>query len=86
MTTQKVQPFFVRCFIDNPGGAYDPAPLHQFDHYSYCPPAVGDRLQEGRTGDRVYVVTQRHFHIYGNGHENCALLIELADPSPLDRV
>lgn len=86
MSQPDLKPYFVRCFIVNTGGAYDPAPLHEFDHYSYCPPMVGDRLQDGRTGPKVYVVTQRHLHVYGNGHGNCALLIEEAPAGPLDRV
>ena len=38
--------FNVRAFKDNPGGAYDPTPIHDFDADSETIiPVVGDYLQ-----------------------------------------
>lgn len=66
--------WIVRAFINNPGGAYDPAPLHEFDDKTEgIIPMVGDYLH---AGGRSYRVVARHFQHEG---ERCALEVEDAD-------
>ena len=53
--------FHVRAYVDNPGGAYDPAPLHEFDEETdTLIPMVGDKLRWDETGT-TYEVIARHF-------------------------
>ena len=53
--------FMARVFLPNPGGAYDPAPLNEFDIYEGAlTPAVGDVIRYGATGD-TYLVVSRFF-------------------------
>ncbi|WP_423212647.1 hypothetical protein [Paracoccus yeei] len=54
-----------RCYINNPGGAYDPAPLPELDTPVACMPAVGDLIFDAASGrhpaERVYRVVERQF-------------------------
>ncbi|WP_298916371.1 hypothetical protein [uncultured Algimonas sp.] len=70
----------VRAFIDNPGMAYDPAPLHEYDDETEgFIPAVGDILWEDR-GKPAHKVVARHFDYSG---KRCALQVEVCeDASP----
>lgn len=63
--------FNVRAFIANPGGAYDPAPLHEFDFESEFVPAVGDILRWDHTAT-AYEVTKRFFDYSSS---QCALQV-----------
>ncbi|MDO5370569.1 hypothetical protein [Paracoccus sp. (in: a-proteobacteria)] len=57
-------PQVARCFIANPGGAYDPAPLPDLDVPAGFMPAVGDYLFDAPPRglvERVYRVTERHY-------------------------
>lgn len=70
-----------RCFIANPGGAYDPAPLEQLDMPAYCMPAVGDFVFDtppGRQVNKVYRVVERHFD---PNRDMIVLIVEIA-PQP----
>ncbi|KPA99977.1 hypothetical protein [Ahrensia marina] len=65
--------FHVRVFKPNPGGAYDPAPLHDFDLIdSTFIPMVGDLLQASES-EPIYEVKSRHFD-YAN--RLCALSVK----------
>jgi hypothetical protein len=67
----------VRAFINNPGGAYDPAPLHEFDAETEgFIPMNGDYLRWDETGP-TYKVVARHFD-YAAGR--CALEVEETEP------
>ena len=67
--------WIVRAFINNPGGAYDPAPLHEFDEaIEGVIPMIGDHLHSD-TG-RTYKVVARHFDCPAG---RCALEVEEAD-------
>jgi len=53
-----------RCFLSNPGMAYDPAPLPDLDMPVSCMPNVGDLIfdaERGRAADKIYRVISRHF-------------------------
>lgn len=64
----------VRAFIDNPGGAYNPAPLHEFDDETVgMIPSVGDVLWEDEN-KKAYKVVERHFYYPG---ARCALQVEV---------
>ena len=55
-----------RVFVPNPGGAYDPAPLNEFDCYEGdLAPAVGDVIRYGATGN-TYRVVSRFFDAEAN--------------------
>lgn len=65
-----------RCYIANPGGAYDPAPLEHLDMPVASMPAVGDLIFDGvsrREPERAYRVVQRQFHPDGY---RVALIVE----------
>ncbi|MDP2051540.1 MAG: hypothetical protein Q8K33_22205 [Cypionkella sp.] len=68
--------FNVRAFVANSGGAYDPAPLHDFDTgESESPefiPQVGDVLRWDET-QTAYKVIERFFDY---SQHQCALLVE----------
>lgn len=51
--------FMARIFIQNPGGAYDPAPLNEFDAYpgSFVP-AVGDVIRYNGSSETLRVVAR----------------------------
>ncbi len=72
--------FNVRAFIDNPGGAYDPAPLHEFDDELEFVPDVGDILRWDHEGTS-YKVTKRMFEYSSS---RCALwVVETEDSWPM---
>lgn len=54
-----------RCYIANPGGGYDPAPLTELDMPVSSMPAVGDLIFDALSGrhsaDKVYRVVDRQF-------------------------
>ena len=66
--------FLVRAFVANPGGAYNPAPLEQFDSDGEVPisevPHVGDVL---RHGVEAFRVKARFFDFAG---QQCSLDVE----------
>ena len=73
--------FMARVFLPNPGGAYDPAPLHEFDDIeSDFVPAIGDVIRYGGSvktyrdgaGDS-YRVVARYFDAATN---RCAIYVE----------
>lgn len=71
--------FHVRAFVDNPGGAYDPAPIHDFDTDTAIEaviPMVGDYLM-WYDASPTYKVIARHFDYAG---ERCALEVEETEP------
>lgn len=84
MSDNQPKPIYVRCFIANPGGAYDPAPLHDLDHEAYAPPLPGDNIAD--ESRNTYVVKARRFKVSSHGTVTCALLVEEAADGPLDRV
>jgi hypothetical protein len=58
--------FTARVFLPNPGGAYDPAPLHEFDDLeSAFTPAIGDIIRYGASG-ASYRVVSRFFDAEAN--------------------
>ncbi|MFN3846405.1 MAG: hypothetical protein ACK4RZ_11395 [Paracoccaceae bacterium] len=72
----------VRAFINNPGGAYDPAPVYQFDDQTEgFIPLVGDHVRWDETPP-TYIVTARFFDYSSS---RCALMIEETTASwPID--
>ncbi|AZB56040.1 hypothetical protein EBL89_12150 [Cereibacter sphaeroides] len=83
-----VRPVFVRCFVSNPGGAYDPAPLHDLDHKCFSPPMVGDMIRVAwHPNPKVYRVTQRVFGVgTADDLSTLALLVQEVDPSEVPEV
>lgn len=64
-----------RAFIRNPGGAYDPAPLHEFDDSpDGFIPSAGDCIRWDETGT-IYRVTERYFDY---SSKSCVLMVEKA--------
>ena len=59
--------FMVRAFIPNPGGAYDPPPLEQFDldkdKSNGFIPSIGDVIQWDDTKP-AYLVIDRFFNFF----------------------
>lgn len=71
-----------RCYIDNPGGAYDPAPLESLDIPVSCMPAVGDFIFDGparRESAHVYRVVQRHYQ--PDGYRVALIVEEVEHPA-----
>lgn len=68
----------VRAYVDNPGGAYDPAPLYEFDlePEDNFLPLVGDFLLWDETGDTFKVIA-RHLNY---SSKRCALEVERVEP------
>lgn len=68
----------VRAYVDNPGGAYDPAPLNAFDlePEDNFLPLVGDFLRWDEEGDTFKVIA-RHFDY---SSKRCALEVERVEP------
>lgn len=67
----------VRAFIANPDGAYDPAPLHDFDDGTEgFIPSVGDCLRWDETGSTYKVIARRFDYLTGR----CALEVEETEP------
>ena len=65
----------VRIFTANPGGAYDPAPLHEFDESPEgFIPVVGDCLRWDESGT-IYRVTERYFDY---SSKTAAVMVEKA--------
>jgi hypothetical protein len=55
--------FMARVFLPNPGGAYDPAPLHEFDvSDGEFVPGVGDIIRDHHSGG-FFRVTSRYFDL-----------------------
>ncbi len=86
---EKSLSYSTRVFVKNPGGAYDPAPLHEFDlHEMDHPPAFmpGDTLcswfqLSGETKGRnhYYRVIERLLRIQANGFD-VFILVEEVEP------
>lgn len=74
MTTKHTETFYARCFISNPGGAYDPAPLHEFDNErgDEFIPAVGDIIRADQSAESYRVVSR--FCDYSL--RRCAIFVE----------
>ena len=69
--------FHVRAFIKNTGGAYDPAPIHDFDDETEgFIPLVGDYLSWDEEG-KTYKVIARNFDY---SSKRCALEVEETEP------
>ena len=71
-----------RCYIANPGGAYDPAPLEHLDMPVSAMPAVGDLIFDGparRASDHVYRVVARHFQ--PDGYRVALIVEEVEHPA-----
>jgi hypothetical protein len=68
----------VRVYVDNPGGAYNPAPLEEFDieREENFLPMVGDFLRWCEGGDTVKVIA-RNFDF---SSRRCALEVERVEP------
>lgn len=69
-----------RCYISNPGGGYDPAPLPELDTLVSCMPAVGDFIMDAPPRsrvERVFRVIERHFK---PTRYQVALIVEEVDP------
>ena len=68
--------FMVRAFIPNPGGAYGPAPLEEFDldtdKSNGFIPSIGDVIQWADTMP-AYLVIDRFFNF---SLEICTLMVE----------
>lgn len=70
--------FYVRCYIDNAGGAYDPAPVYDLDiEECVSAPVIGDVLYTGEQVGEYYRVLERHFDLDSN---RCALIVEQIEP------
>lgn len=64
--------FSMKAHRSNPGGAYDPVSLHEFDmEPSEFIPSVGDFLQDGE-GQPIYKIESRHFDF---GTKLCRLVV-----------
>jgi|GEM_PF-5896674 len=68
--------FHIRVFVPNDGGAYNPAPIHDFDmdtgESSGFIPNIGDVLCWDASGDH-YKVTARYFEYSKSA---CAIMVE----------
>ena len=71
--------FYVRAFIPNPGGPYDPAPIHEFDELEPVGlseiPQIGDVLISPAGPPEAYRIKDR-FLEYGDKYGRCALMVE----------
>lgn len=71
------QDAIARCYINNPGGAYDPAPLPDLDTPVACMPAVRDLIFDAASrrhpAEKVYRVVERQFEPVGY---HVALIVE----------
>jgi len=82
--SKAIETMHIKCFIANPGGAYDPAPLEDLTHNAVVAPMVGDFLFAAHEPNpkQAYVVKARHFDIGIDETVNrCSLLVETVEQS-----
>ena len=75
--------FMIRAFVANPGGVYDPLPLHDFDTDTDATngfiPSVGDVWRFDETKP-AYIVKERFFSVFS---QQCSLTVEETNKRPL---